>query len=56
MYDEIVVPALLYSSEVWVASAGDRRSMEVMEMKCMKAMCRVSIIDSVELEMKMYVY
>jgi hypothetical protein len=36
MYEAIVVPTLLYGSEVWSTSAEDRRRMGVMEMKCMR--------------------
>jgi hypothetical protein len=39
---------LLYGSEVWAASAEDRRRMGVMEMKCMRAMCGVKLMDSVK--------
>jgi hypothetical protein len=50
MYEGIVVPTLLYGSEVLAASAGDRRRMGVMEIKCMRAMCRVSIRDRIRNE------
>jgi hypothetical protein len=46
MYEGIVAPLLLYGSEVWETSAAERRRMEVMEMKCMRAMCGVSVMDS----------
>jgi hypothetical protein len=45
MYEGIVAPTLLYGSEVWVTSAAERTRMEVMEMKCMRAMCGVRIMD-----------
>jgi hypothetical protein len=41
----IIVPTLLYGSEVWAIIAKDRERMGVMEMKCMRAMCVVSIMD-----------
>jgi hypothetical protein len=44
MYENIVAPTLLYGSEVWATSATERR---LMDMKCMIAMCRVSIMDRV---------
>jgi hypothetical protein len=50
MYEGIVVPTLLYGSEVWAASAEDRRRMGVMEIKCMRAMCGVSIKDRIRNE------
>jgi hypothetical protein len=50
MYEGIVVPTLLYGSEVWAASADDRRRMGVIEMKCMRAMCGVSIRDRIRNE------
>jgi hypothetical protein len=50
MYEGIVLPTLLYCSLVWAASADDRRMMGVMEMKCMRAMSGVSIMDRVRYE------
>jgi hypothetical protein len=35
---------------VWSTCAEDRRRMGVMEMKCMRAMCGVSIMDRVRNE------
>jgi hypothetical protein len=48
IYKGIVVPTLLYGSEVWATSAEDRRRMGVMEIKCMRAMHGVKIMDSVK--------
>jgi hypothetical protein len=45
MYECTVAPTLLYGSEVWVTGAAERRRIEVMEMKFMRAMCGVSIMD-----------
>jgi hypothetical protein len=50
MDEVIVVPTFLYGSEVWTASAEDTRRMCVKEMKCMRAMCSVSIMDRVRNE------
>jgi hypothetical protein len=44
MHEGIVVPKLLDGSEVWAASAEDRKKMGVMEIKCMRAMCGVNIM------------
>jgi hypothetical protein len=44
MNEGIVASTLLYGSEVWATSAAERRRMEVMEMKCMRAMSGVSIM------------
>jgi hypothetical protein len=41
---------LLYDSEVLATSAAKRRRMEEMEMKCMRAMFGVSIMDRVRNE------
>jgi hypothetical protein len=49
MYESILVPTLLYDSGVW-AIADDRRSMVVMEMRWMRAMCVVSIMYRVRNE------
>jgi hypothetical protein len=43
MYEGILVPTVLYGNEVWAASAEDRRRMGVIEMKCTRTMCGVSI-------------
>jgi hypothetical protein len=45
MYEGIVSPTLLYGSEIWATGYADSRQMEVMERKCMRAMCGVSIMD-----------
>jgi hypothetical protein len=47
MYEGIVSPMLLYGSEIWAIGAVESRQMEVMGMKCMRAMCGVSIMDGV---------
>jgi hypothetical protein len=47
MYEGRVLPTLLCGSEVWKTSADDRRRMVVTEMKCMRAMCGVSIMGRV---------
>jgi hypothetical protein len=47
IYEGIVVPKLLYGSEVSARSAEDRRRMGVMELKCMRSICAVSIMDIV---------
>jgi (2Fe-2S) ferredoxin len=50
MYKGIVSPMLLYGSESWATSAAERRRMEVMEMKCMRAMCGITIMNRVRNE------
>jgi hypothetical protein len=50
MYEGIVPPTFLYGSEVWAIGAQERRRMEVMEMKCMGAMCGVRIMNIVRYE------
>jgi hypothetical protein len=50
MYEGIVAPTLLYGSEEWATGAAERRRMEVMEMKCMRPMCGVRIMDRVRNE------
>jgi hypothetical protein len=39
----IVALTLLYGSEVWATSAENRKWMRIREIKCMRAMCGVSI-------------
>jgi hypothetical protein len=50
MYEGIVAPTLLYVSEVWAIGAAGIRRMEVMEIKCIRDMCGVSIMDKVRNE------
>jgi hypothetical protein len=50
MHEDIVVPTLLYASEMWATITEERRTMGVMEIKCMRAKCGVSIIDRVRNE------
>jgi hypothetical protein len=47
MYERIVTPTLLYSSELWATGAAKRRLMEIM---CMKTMCEVRIMGRVRNE------
>jgi hypothetical protein len=37
MYEGIVVPALFYGGEEWATGAVKRRQLEVIEMKCIRA-------------------
>jgi hypothetical protein len=50
MYEGIVVPPLLYGSEVRAASSEDRRRIGVMEMKLPRARCGGGIMDRVRNE------
>jgi hypothetical protein len=50
MYVGIVAQTLLYGSIIWATGASERRRMEVMEMKYMRAMCGESIMDRVRTE------
>jgi hypothetical protein len=50
IYECIAVPNLLYGTEVCARITGDRRRMGVMEIKCMRGICAVSIMDIVRNE------
>jgi hypothetical protein len=49
-YEGIVSPTLLHGSEIWATGAAKRRRMKVMGMKCMRAVCGVSIMGRVRNE------
>ena len=47
MYEGIVVPIMIYGSETWNMSASDRTRLEVVEMKCLRGICRLTRLDRV---------
>ena len=45
MYEGIVVPTVLYGSEVWVLENWVKNRMDVAEMSCLRSMCRMTMKD-----------
>lgn len=45
MFESIVVPTMLYGSETWALKAEERRRIEVVELKCLRAICGVTRYD-----------
>ena len=43
LYEGVVVPAATYGAETWDMRAEDRRSLDVLEMRCLRSMCGVSL-------------
>ena len=50
MYESIVVPTVMYGSETWSMGVKERKRLDVMEMKCLRSMCGISIRDRVRNE------
>ena len=50
MYESIVIPIVTYGAETWSMSVNERKRLDVMEMKCLRSMCGVSILDRVRNE------
>ncbi len=47
LYEGVVVPTVLYGAETWNMGAAERRRLNVMEMRCLRSMCRVTRMDRV---------
>ncbi len=47
LYEGVVVSAALYVAETWNMGAGERRRLNVMEMRCPRSMCGVTQMDIV---------
>ncbi len=44
LYEGVVVPSALYGTETWKMGTAERRQ-NVMEMRCLRSMCRVTRMD-----------
>ena len=42
LYERIVVPTVMYGSETWGMKLGDRKKLNVAEMKCLRSICGVT--------------
>ena len=47
IYECVVVPKVMYGSEVWMLNSDDRHRLEVFEMKGLRNMCGVTLRDKV---------
>ena len=47
VFESIVIPKVMYGSEMWNLNAKERNDLEVFKMKGMRSMCGVSIRDRV---------
>ena len=47
LYERVVIPTMVYGSEMWSLSAGERRKMEVFEMMCLRNICGIRRMDRV---------
>ena len=45
LYESIIVPTALYGAETWGMKAADKKRLNVMEMKCLRNMCGITIWD-----------
>ena len=50
MYESIVVPTVLYGAETWGLNVREKRRLNVMEMKCLRSICGVTIRDRIRNE------
>ena len=50
LYEEVVVPTVSYGSETWGLREAERRKLDVLEMGCLRSMCRLSLRDRVRNE------
>ena len=50
MYERIVVPTVLYGAETWGLNVREKRRLNVMEMKCLRSICGVTIRDRIRNE------
>ena len=50
LYEGVVIPTVLYGSETWGLREAERRKLDVLEMGCLRSMCRLSLRDRVRNE------
>ena len=50
LHEKVVVPTVMYGSEVWDMKAIERQKLNVFEMKCLRSMTSVSRLDRVRNE------
>ena len=47
LYERIVVPTVAYGSELWGLKVGERQKLNVFEMRCLRSMAGVSLLDRI---------
>ena len=47
LYEKVVVPTVMYGSELWGMKVSERQKLNVFEMKCLRSMAGVTRLDSV---------
>ena len=45
LYEKVIVPTVMYGSELWGMKVGERQKLNVFEMKCLRSMAGVSRLD-----------
>ena len=45
LYEKVIVPTVMYGSELWGMKVSERRRLNVFEMKCLRSMAGVSRLD-----------
>ena len=45
LYEGVIVPTALHGAEAWVMRSAERRTVNVLEMKCLRCMVGVSRMD-----------
>ena len=50
LYEGVIVPTALYGAEAWAMRSAERRKVNVLEMKCLRSLVGVSIMDRVRNE------
>ena len=50
IYEGVIVPTALYGAEAWGMRSAERRKVNVLEMKCLRTLVRVSLMDRVRNE------
>ena len=47
LYEGVIVPTVLYGTEAWGMRSAERRKVNVLQMKCLSSLLRVSRMDRV---------
>ena len=50
LYEGVIVPTALYEAEAWGMRSAERRKVNVLEMKCLRSLVGVSLMDRVRNE------
>ena len=46
LYEGVIVPTALYEEDAWSMRSAERRKVNVLEMKCLRSLVGVSLMDS----------